>query len=221
MMTSSLTEALGWTLLHSLWQAALIAGAFYLIRQVIRHRPTQVYTAALGALLIILGWSLYTFVDLYEPENGAASPVVTRPAPTPLSSVAATSVAKAVLMANPIDSSWPATAVAWMHRYVNFVALGWLLGMVILSARRAGGLWYLARLRHHRTTAPAPCPLPDWEATVTTLATRLRLRRPVTAVVSGMAKVPMVIGHLKPIILLPVALLSSRPVEYSVTLLAG
>lgn len=205
MMTSSLTEALGWTLLHSLWQATLVAGAFYLVRQVILHRPAQVYTAALGALLVVVGWSLHTFVDLYQTQSA----VVTRPAPTLNPAITPPAVTAFAPMAKqPIDSSWLATAVAWMHQYVNFVALGWLLGMVILSARLAGGLWYLARLRHHHT-----CPLPAWEATVTTLATRLRLRRPVTAVVSGMAKVPMVIGHLKPIILLPVALLSSLPPE--------
>ncbi len=208
MITSSLTEALGWTLLHSLWQATLIAGAFYLVRRVIRHRPAPVYSTALGALLLILGWSVYTFVDLYAPPRAAAATVVTRQAPTPLSTTAAPRVHEAAPMRESVDASWHGTAVAWVSHYIRFVTVGWLVGMVLLSARLAGGLWYLERLRHHRA-----CPLPAWEATTAALAARLRLRRPVLVVASGLAKVPMVIGHLKPLILLPVALISSFPPE--------
>ena len=214
MMTSSLTEALGWTLLHSLWQATLVAGAFYLVRQIIRHRPPQVYTAALGALLVIVGWSLYTLVDLYEPENVAASPA-TRFAPTTLPTVASPVVIASAPTDKALDPSRIEIVVAWIDSYISFITMGWLLGMVILSARLAGGRWYLERLRHHHT-----CPLPTWEAAAATLATRLRLRRPVTVMASGLAKVPLVIGHLKPLILLPTALVNNLPPEQIEAILA-
>ena len=214
MMTSSLTEALGWTLLHSLWQATLVAGAFYLVRQIIRHRPPQVYTAALGALLVIIGWSLYTLVDLYEPERVAGSPV-TRFAPTTLPPATSPVVIASAPTDKAFDPSWIEIVVAWINSYISFITMGWLLGMVILSARLAGGRWYLERLRHHHTY-----PLPAWEAAAATLATRLRLRRPVTVMASGLAKVPLVIGHLKPLILLPTALVSNLPPEQIEAILA-
>ena len=208
MMTSSLTEALGWTLLHSLWQATLVAGVFYLVRPLIRHRPTQVYFGALGAIAVVLGWSLHTFVNLYTPESSTSHPAVIHPAPMTPPATAAPLVTESVASAKPTDLSWVAVGVAWINSYINFVAMAWLFGMVILSARLAGGLWYLERLRHHRA-----CPVPAWEATVVTLADRLGIRRPVTLLASSRTRVPMVIGHLKPIILLPVALLSSLSPE--------
>ena len=206
-MTSSLTEALGWTLLHSLWQASVVALVFYLIRQVVRS-PVQVYIWALSALLVVMGWSIYSFVTLYKAEGAATPAVVTRFAPTTPTTTALRAIHEPASMAKPVAPSRLETVVTWINQYINFVAMGWLLGMVILSARLVGGLWYLARLRHHYTS-----PLPAWEATVTTLASRLHLRRPVTVLASGLAKVPMVIGHLKPLILLPVALASNLSPE--------
>ncbi len=207
-MMTSLTEALGWTLLHSLWQATLVAAVFCLIRPLIRHRPTQVYVGALGALLIVLGWSLYTFVDVYTLESAPTRPAVIHPALSIPPATASPAVTESVPSAQSPDWSWVAVGVAWIDPYINFVTVAWLTGMVILSARLTGGLWYLERLRHHRA-----CPATAWEVTVATLATRLGIRRPVTLLASSQAKVPMVIGHLKPIILLPVALLSSLPAE--------
>ncbi len=208
MITYSLTEALGWTLLHSLWQATLVAAVFCLVRPLIRHRPTQVYSSALGAIIVVLGWSLHTFVNLYTPESSTSHPAVIHPAPTTPPATAAPMVTELVSSAQSTDWSWVAVGVAWIDPYINFVAMAWLFGMVILSARLTGGLWYLERLRHHRA-----CSAPAWESTVVTLATRLGIRRPITLLASSQAKVPMVIGHLKPIILLPVALLSSLPAE--------
>ena len=172
------------------------------------------YTAALGALLVIVGWSLYTLVDLYEPERVAASPA-TRFAPTTLPPATSPVVIASAPTDKALDPSWIEIVVAWIDSYISFITMGWLLGMVILSARLAGGRWYLERLRHHHT-----CPLPAWEAAVATLATRLRLRRPVTVMASGLAKVPLVIGHLKPLILLPTALVSNLPPEQIEAILA-
>ncbi len=208
MMTYPLSEALGWTLTHSLWQSTLVATVFYLIRLIVRHQPTQVYTTALGSLLVIFGWSLYTFVNLYEPERAPTLLEAIHQTHDTLPGVAPQAAYTPGPLAKPTESFRLASFTAWIDQYTSLVAMSWLFGMVILSARLAGGLWYLKRLRHHRA-----CPIPAWEAAVATLAVRLQLQRPVILLASSMAKVPMVIGHLKPIILLPVALISKLPPE--------
>ncbi len=205
---TNLTEALGWTLLHSLWQATLVAVVFYLIRPLIRHRPVPMYIGALSALLLVLGWSAYTFTDLYTPHAVSDHATVTYPTLASPPAAVAPALSEPVPVARPSGLSWIATGVAWIDRYISFVAMAWLLGTLLLSARLAGGLWYVQRLRHDRVY-----PVRAWDATASSLAARLGIRRPVTLLASGRAKVPMVVGHLKPILLVPVALLSSLPPE--------
>ena len=68
MITPTLTEALGWTLLHSLWQAALVALGFYLIRQLV-YQPNLAYALAVSALLTLVGWSTYTLWICMNPKK--------------------------------------------------------------------------------------------------------------------------------------------------------
>ena len=204
MIPSPLIHAIGWTLLHSLWQATLVALAFFLIRRFVRP-PLPTYRWAVGALVITASWAAYTFVNSYDANRAVASTVADAPRATTalelLSSVSATTSSLSL-------SSWETDLATRINPYVQFIAMGWLLGAFLLSTRLIGGLWYLARLRRSYTYA-----LPAWEATTATLARRLGLRRPVATLASSLAKVPMVIGHWKPVILLPVALVGSLPPE--------
>ena len=54
--------------------------------------------------------------------------------------------------------------------------------------------------------------LPDlWQRRLNHLSARLRLSTPVTLLESGLTGVPVVIGHLRPVILMPVGLLTGLP----------
>ena len=56
------------------------------------------------------------------------------------------------------------------------------------------------------------CAAPDfWQERLSLLAGRLRLSRPVGLLESCLAGVPVVIGHLRPVILMPVGLLTGLP----------
>ena len=59
-------------------------------------------------------------------------------------------------------------------------------------------------------SAPRPT---SWQALLDRLAARLRLSRPVTLLESCLAEVPVVIGYLRPVILMPVGLLAGLPAE--------
>ena len=207
MTISSFSEALGWTLVHSLWQASLVALAFYLIRQFVR-RPTHVYLMAVGALLCLTGWSLFTWVEVYKPDHLPTSPIATDLSLADAPSTLSVTSQNPIWTQSPSAASWLATLTTWIDPYTRFIAIGWAMGMTILLARLGGGLWYLSRLKRLHTT-----PLPAWETTLATLASQLRLRRPVTILASYAAQTPMVIGHFKPVILFPVALATNLPPE--------
>ena len=145
-------------------------------------------------------------VDMYESEK-THTLTTARLSPTVPPETSLTSPVS-VPVVTSIERSWSEKVAAWLDPYTRLVVMGWLLGVALLSARLAGGLWYLARLKRLYTY-----PLPTWEATLTTLANRLGLRQPVRVLASGISKVPMVIGHLKPVILLPAALVTHLPAD--------
>jgi hypothetical protein len=71
----------------------------------------------------------------------------------------------------------------------------------------AGSLVYSQRVRHHKTHPPSII----WQNKITSLAGRLHIKRAVKLLESEIVKIPVVIGHLKPIIFIPLGLLNSLP----------
>ena len=80
----------------------------------------------------------------------------------------------------------------------------WLGGVLLLSARLASGLLATWRLAIAGTR-----PVPEaWRQALDRLATRLRVSRPVRLVASALIRVPAVIGWWRPVILIPVSVLT-------------
>ena len=65
-MNDTMIEAAGWTMLHFLWQGALVGAVFGLIRTIVRKRPQVRYLAGCFALLTMPGIVATTFASQYE-----------------------------------------------------------------------------------------------------------------------------------------------------------
>ena len=92
-----------------------------------------------------------------------------------------------------------------LDAWLSFVVWGWLAGVTLLLARFAGGCWRVHRLR---VAALAEAVSP-WQAASERLAARLRLTVAFRVVESGLVDAPSVIGWMRPVILLPVAVLTN------------
>jgi hypothetical protein len=63
--TMPAVEALGWTLVHFLWQGALVALALALARVALKRRTANIrYLASCAAMLLMLALPVITFVTL-------------------------------------------------------------------------------------------------------------------------------------------------------------
>lgn len=80
----------------------------------------------------------------------------------------------------------------------------WLLGFALALGRLGLALRYVRRLRRHRLS-PVPA---GWQECLARLSARAGLVRPGQLRVSPLVPSPLVIGHFKPIILLPLSVLS-------------
>jgi beta-lactamase regulating signal transducer with metallopeptidase domain/HEAT repeat protein len=80
----------------------------------------------------------------------------------------------------------------------------WAIGVMLLSVRLAGGWWRTRALRTRGIeAAPDAC-----QRMATRLIARMRITRPVAFFVSSRVTAPIVFGHLKPVVLVPAAVLA-------------
>ena len=192
----------GWTLIHFVWQGAVVAVAAAVFLQLCRNRAASVrYAIACGALVTMLAGVLVTamFIDLPADPRGMAGPALHTPS----------SVRTDVLL--PINvgpDSPPAFAPAWTVRVeplLPWIVGIWLCGVLLLLARVGAGWWQVHRL--HQCAAALLCS--HWQETGNRIAARLGLARFVRIVELPHAGIPMVVGCLRPIVVLPIAALST------------
>jgi TonB family protein len=86
-------------------------------------------------------------------------------------------------------------------RAAPFVVLGWTAGVVVLTVQLLGGWVQVVRIRRQAR----PPKSREWGATVTQLAGRLGVRRPVALLESTLVGLPVMVGWLRPVILVPVS----------------
>ncbi|GAB3850909.1 hypothetical protein GCM10028822_16900 [Hymenobacter terrigena] len=230
-VSPALTRALGWTLLHSLWQGALVAavlaGALLLLR---RQRAEVRYAASAGALGVVVALAGITFGLYFKsgpaqgvllspgtvktqqmvPMKQAKSPAAGVSVATKRAEKAVTAASKAVhlhqvsataesLTASDATPDWLATGLRYFDNNLPLLVVAWLLGLLAMSLRMLGGLLYVQRLRSYRVR-----PLPAvWQERLAALAARSGVQRPVALLESALVQVPLVVGHLRPVILLP------------------
>ncbi|MGE5276290.1 MAG: M56 family metallopeptidase, partial [Acidobacteriota bacterium] len=212
LLQSPVFQRLGGTLARFLWQgsviAALLASANVLLA---RRRAELRYAASCAALLLMLGWTGTTFLR-WRPEPPSADGASSReaavaasvPAPSPAASLRvsflSTAASRLAARASTLEP-WLVTA--------------WLAGVMLLSLRFLFD-WRRAQALLTRTL-PAP---PAFDRALARLARRLRVSRPIRLFQSAAVRVPIAIGSLRPVILLPVAAATGLPAEELEAILA-
>ncbi len=215
-----LMRAAGFTLLHSLWQGALVALLTSVLLLALHRRSAHLrYQLTVSGLFIFVGLAALTFGHYClasPPPAVAPSTLVTSPLAT---LVAAEPAAHSRPLEFVPGQTVPALLVELLTRGSHYIdqhlalLLGaWLLGVLGMSLRFMAGLSYVRRLRRYRVDL-----LPGyWQEKVNELARRVGLRHSVQVLTSALVTSPLVVGHFKPVILVPlgaVAGLSPSEVE--------
>ncbi len=189
---------MGWVVLHSLWQGTMLAALLALfLRFGWRLSPEHRYAAAAGSMMAWLLMAIATLCWVWPEE--ASGLIMIEP--------------EASRNLDPI-SSWPLSTatVSWWQRplrllesHTLWIGIAWSIGCFLVATRWMGGQWYIQRIRG-RYASPAP---EAWVQKMQDLAEAMNLRRHVRLLECSKVYAPMVVGSLKPAILLPLGLLTS------------
>lgn len=189
LVATPLARAAGWTLLHSFWEGAVVSLVLATVLAATRSARAR-YAAACVAMLATVAAAVFTFVRLM-PEGMYG-------------------VRDAALLLVPWNASValdPNASDLSLAAIVPWLAPVWMLGVWIFASAQVAGWLSASRLR-----VRGVCAVPErWRAEVEQLKTRLRIRRTVDLLESCFGNVPVVIGHIRPVILLPLGLLSGLP----------
>ena len=170
---------LGWAVVHSLWQCTFLAGLTALVLSTLPDRRARSrHLVAYASLLAMVVLPLATAIASADPLGDRVRQPVMR-AMDEVVNFQAVLATRAFVV--------PAAAVLWMAGLMLYVV-------------RVGREWHRAKQlqRHDLDDAGEPI-----QSVVAELRSRLSLRTSVNVHRSRRATVPMVLGWLKPVILLP------------------
>jgi uncharacterized protein (TIGR03435 family) len=184
-------EALGWALLHFIWQGALLA-LLLLVFQTLARRSSAELRYAAGCIAMSLMVAVFA-ATVFQHFPTAPTPVIRNPLTARLPMNPAPAGRPALASPPPIG---PLTTGP-----PDWIACLWLLGVATLSAYTAMGLARVQRLKHQAVE-------PLCVQSFASLQRRLGVSRVVRLYTSALAEAPAVIGWLRPYILLPVTALT-------------
>ena len=191
--------ALASALLHSLWQGGLLGlaaagvlAAMARSRAAARHAVGMSFLAAM-VLLPVAGFLSFWRLSAQQLSEGWL-PVMTALEPVPASGMVAR------------ESSAIPDAVVHL----------WLLGVVLMLLRHAGGLWAVRAMAR----APHESLSPAWQARVRRLRESLGIARDVVVHVTQDVVAPCAARVLRPVIWLPAAMLARMPADQLEALIA-
>ena len=189
----SSAKAVGWTLVHSLWEGAVVALALAIVLGIARSSRARYWAACFAMIALFAGFGA-TFYRMMPREIGIAPKV-----PIPAAAVAL----------SPDDAPIGITGTRWEFSDVlPWLAPVWMAGVLLFQLRCLASWVAAGRLRRRGVCGASVA----WIARLDGLRARLRMTRPVMLLESCFLEVPVVIGHLRPVILMPVGLLAGLPV---------
>jgi bla regulator protein BlaR1 len=193
-------QSFSWMLLHSLWQGLLLAVLSGILLVLTKKSSSVVrYNLLLVQLFVFITACVLTFAWEWSKN----------PIPGVIGAVPHARGARlffSELSANGLRH-FAKDCIYWVSANATVIVFIWLLLFIFRSVRLMGSLVYLHRARHGFIYQPSGY----WADKVEGLCHKLQLNRAVKLFESGYVKMPMVIGHLKPVILVPVGLIAGLP----------
>ena len=210
-LASPWSGSLGLTLLHFVWQGTLIAGVVYLTLLFVRssqarYRLTSLAllamaVAPLGTVAVLSGKPVATPSSLSSSVPTATA----MPGIGPVNKETASMVERSAAVVQQPTSFRSRVAVrdfSW-GTLLPYLVIFWLSGVGLLSVRLLGGWWLSRRWRRVQVFAPL-----ELQHRLLKLSKRLELERSVRLLVSTRVAAPVVLGWVKPVILLPASALT-------------
>lgn len=200
--------SIGWTIFHSVWIGAVISLLLFIALSILNRSSAKLrYNVSLGALISMLVILAVVFTRTFETADKNTF------------SESSQNVCKTELIASPppgldddnyisdAKNEISQTIINFLNSNYDIVTLFWLAGILLMTIRFTGGLVYSDRSqrRDNRESISRLAGLTN------ELKNKLGIQRRIEIVESLISKVPMTTGILKPVIFIPIGVLTGIP----------
>jgi len=190
-----LFDTISWTLLHSLWQGLLLT---VIVATVLvaakKSAPAFRYSLLTGLLFCFIGTVTITFIFQWQQSAGIATAFTHTI--TPGNVFAA-------------QNNWWHNVTHFMNHYSTWIMAVWAAVVLMKLVRMLVDLYYVNRLRRSGISHPDE----SWIIHLQQLSKKVGVYKKVRLFESQLVNIPMVAGHLKPVILLPLGMLTQLSME--------
>jgi len=202
-LNSPLIYSIALTLIHFLWQGVLIALALKTVLIFTSNKKSQLrYAFSSAAMVLNLILPIITFFIIYKPGYLQLTQKLSHGSITGFQFTQSTSK----------QSEWYANLV----EYLPYLTIVWLCVISVLSLKLLIELYSVNQLPKHNTLAPDNGLLDRFKA----LSHQVGVQKVPRLLLSLNATVPMAIGWIKPIVLIPVGMLTGlTPAQLDMLLL--
>lgn len=197
MNAASLVTSVGWTLLHFVWQGALIGCVTAVALIAMRNaRPGQRYALACSALLLCVAWPACELASRMAGGDGGGA--------------TARFVGGVASAAAHADLG----ALGWLQAKLSWVVMAWAACTAALALRMALGLWWIGRVANTQAGDA------QWQARLSAMALQFGVTRAVRLRVVDNLASPITAGWWRPVVLVPASLMTGMPPDLLEALLA-
>ena len=209
---------IGWAIIHSLWQGGVIALVTAVLLSAARrskpHVRYMISLVALGAMValpIATAFRPGTSVRAETAATTPARPVVATitdfsasPSPTPTASPSPVTATPLPELSSSEGTLGSRRVTSLLDSAVPWLVVAWLIGLIVASVRLIGGFARTRRITRTATSAATRA----LEIRIEKLGERLSITRAIKALQSTAIDVPLVIGAIRPVIVVPASLIS-------------
>ncbi|MFT4534284.1 MAG: bla regulator protein BlaR1, partial [Saprospiraceae bacterium] len=202
---TDLSYALGWTIIHSLWQVSLLALIMSGIHKIYRHKPSEFkYNVSLSSILLSLLFSVVTFIIYYldVSSTAAAETIVS----TTFSNTAINKSSTSIL--ENINNAFT--------NNLHHISTIWIVGIMLFSLNFVLSFGYIKYIKSTATEILDP----TIQKLLANTKISIGIKKTVLFVESTKINVPMVLGHVKPIILFPIGMINMLAIEETEAIIA-
>lgn len=230
LINSNLIENIGWTLVHSVWQITLVAAVLFLIFWIFKNLSANArYLFSVCALSLIFLLTLATFVSFnnhssqYQLNDASRSQDISsaksdiRPTEDyPILNGEKSSSTSTAKFRYFSFENLPGSFRQNLASALPFIAWLWIFGVGFYTLRLGGGVWQLRKYKTQEIFEPEP----KWQKRFSDLCEKFKIAQNVRLLQSNLIETPIVVGWLKPLILVPASAFLQMPPRQLETILA-
>ena len=186
LVNSELSYALGWTIIHSLWQVSLIAMIMSVFHNLYKNKSPELrHNISVFSMITVLLSSIVTFL-LYYGSSTVSDPAIV----STMDDVYGKSV-------NSLEEGILTPISQFFSNNIDHINLIWTIGVIVFSLRLILSYLYLKYLKNN----VSPLKNNHLLRSIDKIKNSMGIKKTVSIGESNLITVPMVMGYFKPIIL--------------------